>query len=816
MPQIVYKNLRFKNAFSYRECEVPLDKQGLTFIRGVNADDDGFLGAGKSSIFEVLSTLLMGSAGKPTTFADMVNHYAGKNMEACLELEVGEQDYEIRQYQKHDTHGSGTKIIDMNLGRNVVPGDKSRYVHKWFREEKLRTSPTTFFHQTYLAQRMTNILLSGTDAQRKHKIIEMFGLDIYDKLGEAADKHMKLVEAELSSVSTFSEELAGIENTLSVNPPSSELKVISKQKNQELEDFKLSLDTAVSDLNEAQDDLRLAERRYAYILEAKELWQEHSHTYDVKSYKKISVDSVQDEKKLIQKLQQKYASLKDGLTKLRSRDVLVKQLQNLPESTRDHTDINDELTDAKSRLAYLTETELPQAESRKSLLDEMHELAVTDVGYEQFTAEWQKAEEDRGILIKKEAKLRHAIDHIASQLENDVCATCKRYFDLTEEDVTELKRELKTKRKKLKLVKAELHALNENTQVLSSARDVSKSLSMIQTKRKTKVIHDEIKSLQFQERSLTTEIESTQRRDAIKNQLKHLPDGSEAEIKEEMSFVAVETEAREDKYTVSSRIIQLVGLIRKLPKVKRKALVKKVSQLKRFVKQGMRDLNKLNHNALVADGQYDEVRSAERRKKKLEKAIKQAKKLQEEYDCYKALKISFGQKGLKHDRLHAIMADAADRTVPLYTNLFWPKGRVSLGLEPTESAIRFQLDRAGVGTSSRAISGGESHKAGLAFLFGLRDLKEIYTGATSNILILDEPFSHLDPQGREAFINVLQALKQRFASIFVVSHLTEVIHNDAWDQVWWAVRDNNESKLYLDTPPSKYVELAEHYDRRFA
>ena len=184
------------------------------------------------------------------------------------------------------------------------------------------------------------------------------------------------------------------------------------------------------------------------------------------------------------------------------------------------------------------------------------------------------------------------------------------------------------------------------------------------------------------------------------------------------------------------------------------------------------------------------------------------------HECYKALKIAFGQKGLKHDRLHSIMKEAADRTVPLYSNIMWPHRNVSLDLEPAANSIRFQLSREGsdMGTSSRAISGGESHKAGLAFLFGLRDLKEIYTSFSSNVLILDEPFSHLDPQGKVALLQVLRMLKDKFSSIFVVSHLTEVVNNEVWDQVWWAIRENNESTLYQKEPPARYLKLSQRYE----
>jgi DNA repair exonuclease SbcCD ATPase subunit len=113
-----------------------------------------------------------------------------------------------------------------------------------------------------------------------------------------------------------------------------------------------------------------------------------------------------------------------------------------------------------------------------------------------------------------------------------------------------------------------------------------------------------------------------------------------------------------------------------------------------------------------------------------------------------------------------------------------------------------------VSTNSSLLSGGERHKAGLAFLFGLRDLKELYTGSSSNVLIVDEPFGNLDPLGTEGLISIFALLKQKFGSVFVISHRPEVLSHPIWDQTWWAIRENNNATLYLEDPPAKYHQMA--------
>jgi DNA repair exonuclease SbcCD ATPase subunit len=206
------------------------------------------------------------------------------------------------------------------------------------------------------------------------------------------------------------------------------------------------------------------------------------------------------------------------------------------------------------------------------------------------------------------------------------------------------------------------------------------------------------------------------------------------------------------------------------------------------------------------------------RRKKLIRDLKEARKIADEHKCLQALKIAFSQKGLRHDRLHTVLKEAAEQTIPPYIDLLWPNRNVTIELVPGDSSIRFQLVRKGqkVATNQRALSGGEGHKAGLASLFGLRDLAEMYTGYKSNILILDEPFGNMDNLGMKGMLRVLESLKDRFSSIFVICHLPETLLQHFGDQVWWAVRENNESVLYRENVPRRYLKASRQYAKSLA
>jgi len=178
-----------------------------------------------------------------------------------------------------------------------------------------------------------------------------------------------------------------------------------------------------------------------------------------------------------------------------------------------------------------------------------------------------------------------------------------------------------------------------------------------------------------------------------------------------------------------------------------------------------------------------------------------------------ALTQAFGPKGLKRDRFAAILRDATEQTVPYYTGLLWPQRSTTLELTEADNAIKFALRQRGLAKRSHLLSGGERNKAGLALLFGMRDLKEKYTGLQTNCLIVDEPFGNLDAYGTTCLLQVLRDLQDRVGTVLVIGNQRDVFTNSIWDQVWWAVREGNTARLYRDGLPEQYQPLVDRYEQ---
>jgi DNA repair exonuclease SbcCD ATPase subunit len=78
------------------------------------------------------------------------------------------------------------------------------------------------------------------------------------------------------------------------------------------------------------------------------------------------------------------------------------------------------------------------------------------------------------------------------------------------------------------------------------------------------------------------------------------------------------------------------------------------------------------------------------------------------------------------------------------------------------------------GDSYNSSSKGEKQRANLAVSFALSDLAEMYSNKKIDFRFLDEPFENVDEVGIDAIVALLQEQKQRYPTVFVVTHLASL------------------------------------------
>jgi ABC-type Mn2+/Zn2+ transport system ATPase subunit len=82
---------------------------------------------------------------------------------------------------------------------------------------------------------------------------------------------------------------------------------------------------------------------------------------------------------------------------------------------------------------------------------------------------------------------------------------------------------------------------------------------------------------------------------------------------------------------------------------------------------------------------------------------------------------------------------------------------------------------------------------GLAIIFAFAKMGQ----RTTNLLIADEPFTHLDKKGRQACYDLLRDLD--IGTILVTAHDQDLTSSrKMYDQIWTIRMQNHKSRLYLN------------------
>ena len=809
MPRIEYISLDFENAYIYRKCSVPLANQGLVLLRGLNLDDGGYLGAGKSSIFEMFAQTQIGKGGKRDHRrgdhrSDIVNMFAGGDLHAALTLRVDGRLYKIHQYRDHYRFGNQVFVEDVEAGqKNIIPKDASRAPHKWIRDYLLRIDETTFFNLIYLGQELNNVMIHGKEADRRSRLTAMFNLDVYDNLYQSARKTLALHQTTLADIEEVRTELEDVEQRLASAPDLDSveeelegavirLSSLQSEHAEDVEEYS-ALAQLVGQLK-SRDELRV---RIMRRFKASPLKQKFQKPLDLQQ---THVDAW---KKTQDNLSAELTTVAGDLARLSKKSVLEGQLRLL--AGRDIDEIQEDLTGVKTKLTFLTTIELPQSEERASLL-----LQLQSIG--KITHHVDVLEEELQTTMRADAALQPKIDGLSAQLHDAICPTCKRPFDnMTSVEISQKQQLLQELRKSMEEVSAHLIKVKQQLKAEKSAQRVLLRMGALETERTPEEVMLDIRQLSGTERRLTAEIETSQRKAQIEVELASMPAGNEVDLSERVARLTRELEATREYYESASFIVEKLAELSLLPT----GDLEDAERQARAVRQRMRGAASAisDVSAVVANLKttVQTARELRRRRSTLCKASQQRDSIIQEATCLSSLVKSFGPAGLKQDRFHAILSDAAERTVPAYSDILWPSRNIVLRLSDIDGSLQLELTRTdtGLSTGSSLLSGGERHKSGLAFLFGMRDLKELYTGSSSNILVVDEPFGNLDPLGTEGLVSIFSMLKLKFSSVFVISHRPEVLSHPVWDKTWWAVRQDNNAQLYLGDLPASYQQIAD-------
>jgi exonuclease SbcC len=154
---------------------------------------------------------------------------------------------------------------------------------------------------------------------------------------------------------------------------------------------------------------------------------------------------------------------------------------------------------------------------------------------------------------------------------------------------------------------------------------------------------------------------------------------------------------------------------------------------------------------------------------------------------YKILEDAFGKDGIPTAMLKDLVPEVEEEASRILRDL--SNGRMNINFRfgretraggRTEELIIEAEDETGLHPVTR-FSGGERMRINLALRLGISEVIARRSGYKGKIetLIIDEGLSALDEEGRQATIDILRRLRERFKKIMVISHVEDV--KDAFD-----------------------------------
>lgn len=202
-------------------------------------------------------------------------------------------------------------------------------------------------------------------------------------------------------------------------------------------------------------------------------------------------------------------------------------------------------------------------------------------------------------------------------------------------------------------------------------------------------------------------------------------------------------------------------------------------------------------------GRYtDYIAHGERSAEELKRKKKEFDRTDEERKMYQALASAFGKKGVQALIIENVLPELEEETNELLARMtdnamqvrFQTTRAARTGSSEIETLDIQVMDDAGP-RAYELFSGGEGFRINFAIRIALSRLLARRSGARLQTLILDEGFGSQDGKGREKLLEVIEAIKEDFDKILVITHFEEM--KDAFAQRIEIVKGADGSRIHL-------------------
>ncbi len=820
--------LELKNFLSYREAELDFTGLHMAALVGPN-------GAGKSSLLDAITWALWGETSRHKRGeGDLLIHRGEKEARVSLTFRLGEEVYRVTRILRR---GKGTMLDFQMLAprHRVLSGsgvqETQKEIHK-----TLRISFDTFVNSAFIRQGRADEFTTKEPGKRKEILADILELGQWEKLEDRARKKIGEINRELSNLEwriqenerelqrrpdyeaafrqastehlARQEEREMVEREWEALRRDEERLRMVQERLRELEgqqgEIERNLTRLTEQIAQLQDSLsrwrELTRRREAIIAAWEELQRAREALTQMEEAHREA--SALQERRM--KLESRIAEARGRLEGERQR--LQAEIEAITARAARQSELEAEASDIRKQLneraaleeeiralkeqsqALQTERGERQNENRR-LHQEMKDLeariqAISRIGAEcptcrrplpeteriRLQQEWELEGRRRGDRYRENQARLQAIDQEQSRLEAQVedreralerLSRLELRLEHIHQELNEIQRELdllEERRRALQEIEQRLQEDRVAPEEQAALQEIDAALKVLGYDVETHhALRRRVRELEEAARDWHRLQEAEQRIPQEEASLRHLEEMHQAEVERRERL-------REGQKQLELEKKELEERLKALPEMQQR-----VEQARQAEREARDRMTRAQQQLEACDRLEEELADLQRKKTQLE----------EEKGLYSTLMVAFSKNGIPAMIIEGILPEIEDEANRILQRL--TDGRLTVRFrsqrETKSGTVQETLDilisDEGEERPYEFFSGGEKFRVDFAIRLALSRVLARRSGTPLRLLVVDEGFGSQDQAGRERLIEALNAVKDEFSTVLIISHLEE-------------------------------------------
>lgn len=752
-PRIRFVRFSGRNAGPFREFDLSLDNLGFTFVRGVNLDESGSNGSGKSTLFDLFSYVHTGVTAKGPVKNNLINKFNPKDFELKSTFYVGEHRYDVVETRNHSEFGTSLSLYEN--GNDITPKTKLDDCRLKIME-KMGLSRLEFSSKLYVSQSYNHIMVSGGPSEKKKYLSTYFDLGDIVTLQDINKRNINSIS--LNDEKQLTEMLVSIEKQLSGYPNAETLSIDKMSLSSKMDATRTSLTS-----RSGRRDLMLKSRE---VMSSKDLW--HKKLAEIGVYEAsldASYDYLLKRKPEIENILNRFSVVSRQVSRL---DAIRSEISDINVSSYSYDSLNVEY---QSNLDLLS-----KAKARDLKKNRLSEIGHVDGSLMELSLELDRLTDERKLFSDNVKIAESELGKL--MLVSDKCHVCLRPMDPSQ---------------KAEMVKQRQETISGITEYLSEIepkiRDITDRLGkleemMLIQAEISEYPSDDTSDIERRIASTKSSIDMFNRHNALLSELRAIESSiSESDIE------MLSTDEQSLRIELAS-IIERIGILKpardffssvsSLPEFN----LNEFSILEEEIRGYEREFSSLSEKLAVVIQQETSINVLNQQKSDIEKRLLLMTDDKRRHRVLTTMSSSLNN--IKKAKLRR-SSEILTKILPEYVKHLFNSRKIELEISDQDDSFELYLTKFGEKMGMKDISGGQGKRIGLAIAFAFAKLSK----NPANILIVDEPYKDLDPQGRQACYELLRELN--IPTILMTSHDTDQSNSNLYDREWCITMERGQS-----------------------